>query len=134
LQRHIEAFPVESSPIHDTANALGGKPREPNPTKDFIPVGHISLDTEYETPNLLESKEGQYIIATFYVSNVLQGSGLGRAAMDAVEQMAISKPLFAKTLALSTVANEYKGKDEKWALGRERPKASGNQRHSLVKC
>jgi hypothetical protein len=43
--------------------------------------------------------------------------------MDACEHMAVSEPLNAKTLALSTVSNEYDGKDERWkALGREPPK------------
>lgn len=44
---------------------------------------------------------------------------------DAVEHMAISEPLNAKTLVLSTVANEYEGRDEKWAaFGRIAPKIS----------
>lgn len=45
--------------------------------------------------------------------------------MDAVEKMAISEPLNARVLALSTVANEYAGKKERWeALGREPPVVS----------
>ena len=76
------------------------------------------------------NEEGVYWIATFYVSSVLQGTGLGRAAMDTVEHMAISEPLCAKTLALSTVANEYEWREEKWkamaALGREPPKVCFN--------
>jgi hypothetical protein len=48
--------------------------------------------------------------------------GLGRAAMDAVESMAISEPLCAETLALSTLARDFVGKGERWrALGKEAP-------------
>jgi hypothetical protein len=102
---------------------LGGKPRAPDLGKKFVPVGHISLNKEYETPGYAEPAEGFYWIATFYISAALQFMGLGRAAMDAVESMAISEPLCAKTLALSTVARDYEGKHERWeALGRDPPK------------
>jgi GNAT superfamily N-acetyltransferase len=91
--------------------------------KRFIPVGHISLNKEYETPGYAAPAEGFYWIANFYISDALQGMGLGRAAMDAVESMAISEPLCAETLALSTLAREYVRKGERWtALGKEPPK------------
>jgi GNAT superfamily N-acetyltransferase len=64
-------------------------------------VGHISLDAEVDDVNRAES----YKISSFYVSAALQGGGLGRAAMDAVENMAISEPLCAKWLLLSTPAD-----------------------------
>jgi Acetyltransferase (GNAT) family len=126
IKRHTAAFPKESEPILDSATALGGKPRTATLGRKFIPVGHISLNKEYETDGYAEPTEGLYWIATFYISAALQFMGLGRAAMDGAEKMAISDPLCAKTLALSTVANEYEGKDERWAaLGREPPKVRG---------
>jgi len=123
LKKHTTAYPKETKPLIDSASSLGGKPRAPNVGKTFIPVGHISLNKEYETAGYAEPVEGLYWIATFYISTALQFMGLGRAAMDAVENMAISEPLCAKTLALSTVANEYDDKEERWAaLGRDPPK------------
>jgi hypothetical protein len=123
LRKHVAAFPKESEALVDSALSFGGKPRTPVLGRKFIPVGHISLNSEYEEPGYQDPMPGLYFIATFYISAVLQGTGLGRAAMDAVESMAISEPLCAKTLALSTVAREYDGKDERWkALGREPPK------------
>jgi hypothetical protein len=123
LKSHTAAFSNESEPIVDSATALGGKPTTPHLERKFIPVGHISLNKEYETAGYAEPTEGLYWIATFYISTALQFMGLGRAAMDAVESMATSEPLYVKTLALSTVANEYEGKDERWAaLGRDPPK------------
>ena len=82
------------------------------------------MNKEYETPERAEPAEGLYWIANFYISAALQlFMGLGRAAMDAVESMAISEPLCVKTLALSTVANEYEARDERWAaLARDPPK------------
>ncbi|KAL5319988.1 hypothetical protein ACEPPN_013047 [Leptodophora sp. 'Broadleaf-Isolate-01'] len=47
--------------------------------------------------------------------------------MDAVEKMAISEPLNANVLALSTVANEYEGKAERWAALERDPPAISNQ-------
>jgi len=124
IAKHSNAYPTQSTPLLDTATSLGGKPRpEIEITeKEFMPVGHISLNTEYEEPGFVEPEEGLYFIATFWISPTLQSLGLGRASMDAVEKMAISEPLNARVLALSTVANEYAGKKERWeALGREPP-------------
>jgi GNAT superfamily N-acetyltransferase len=93
---------------------LGGKPRPPNLEKNFIPVGHISLNTKYEDPGEPNPGEGVYWIATFYISAALQGTGLGRAAMDAVESMATSEPLCAQALALSTSV-DVDASDPRWA-------------------
>jgi GNAT superfamily N-acetyltransferase len=121
--KHTAAFPKENEPLIDSATSLGGKPRSAYMGKKFIPVGHISLNKEYETPGYAEPADGFYWIANFYISDALQGMGLGRAAMDAVESMAISEPLCAETLALSTLAREYVRKGETWtALGKEPPK------------
>ncbi|KAH9221774.1 hypothetical protein DL95DRAFT_327136 [Leptodontidium sp. 2 PMI_412] len=133
IQKHTTAYPQQSTHLLDTATSLGGKPRPTSspPSSQsltsFIPVGHISLNTEYEEAGRVDAEEGLYFIATFWISPPLQGSGLGRAAMDAVEKMAISEPLNAKVLALSTVANEYEGKAERWAALERDPPAISNQ-------
>lgn len=49
---------------------------------------------------------GAIWIKTLYVSNALQSSGIGRAAMDAVEAMATEEPICARTLMLDTVCKE----------------------------
>lgn len=101
LNEHAKIWPLEARPLSDTATSLGGISRTADPTRRFLPVGHISLNADGEDFVL----EGSYKIAYFYVSTALQGGGLGRAAMDAVESMAASQPLCAKLLWLSTTSN-----------------------------
>jgi GNAT superfamily N-acetyltransferase len=90
-------------------------------------VGHIALDTEYETEKFRgDDREGLYWISTFYISHALQNCGLGRAAMDVIENMATAEPLCAKTLALSTLAaTEVRLTRQKWErMGIDPPKVS----------
>lgn len=106
----------------DSAVSLGAKDRSPNRDFHFIPIGHISLDTEYQAAGD-DPIPGTYFIAAFYVSEALQGSGLGRAAMDIVERTAISEPLLAKRLALSTAnIDDPQRKARHIAHGKEVPK------------
>ena len=119
LAKHLQTYPDEASPLQDTALSFGGKPHSPHQntnTKPFIPIGHISLDAQSVQAgnnDLADSARGIYAISTFYVSWVLQGTGLGRAAMDAVEHMASKEPLCAKVLALDTIADDFEGKEER---------------------
>jgi len=122
LEKHINTYPSEKTDLNDTATSLGGKARSSRPEFKFLPVGHISLDTEYPHSDYEPNTPGVYYIAKFYISRALQSSGLGRAAMDKVELSAISEPLNAKILALSTVFAKQKGRKEKLAaLGRNLP-------------
>jgi GNAT superfamily N-acetyltransferase len=115
LQAHITAYPNEATPVHDTAKFLGGEAREiPQPPREFIPVGHISLDSYCADPELADPKRGIYYVSTLYISHALQGRGLGRAAMDAIESMAVEPPLNAKALALDTLAREQAVNLEFW--------------------
>jgi ribosomal protein S18 acetylase RimI-like enzyme len=50
--------------------------------------------------------DGVYWINSLYVSTELQGMGIGRIAMDQVEKMAVSEPLYARVLALDAIAKE----------------------------
>jgi hypothetical protein len=116
-------YPEEKSGLQDTATSLGGKSRIPSSELNFIPVGHISLDTEYPDSGYEPDTPGVFFIATFYVSRALQSSGIGRAAMDKIEHTATSEPLNANVLALSTVLANQEGREEKLAaLGRVLPK------------
>ncbi|OBS23951.1 hypothetical protein FPOA_04499 [Fusarium poae] len=108
LELHFNSFPAEKDPLVDTASSLRGKPRTPLHTK-FYPVGHISLDqiNEKKGDFLLDlPEEGVYWIKTFYVSKALRNKGIGRAAMDLIESMAIDEPLCAKTLAIDTAQKD----------------------------
>jgi GNAT superfamily N-acetyltransferase len=84
------------------------------------------VSAEYEAAGFAKNEEGLYWISNFYVSRALQGSGLGRAAMDTVENLAISEPLCAKTLALNAINKDDPEREEKYkALGLTIPPASG---------
>lgn len=72
-------------------------------------MGHVSLDMAspgLEHLNLDVPDTGVIWIKTLYVSNVLQSSGVGRAAMDALEKMATTEPFRATTLMLDTISKE----------------------------
>ena len=100
--------------LEDTAAAINAIPRQP--TKEiFIPIGHISLDSknpEAEHIGLDLPSESVFWIKTFYVSQSIQGQGIGRAAMDEVEAMAVREPLVAKTLMLDTVQKDDQKREE----------------------
>jgi len=121
LAAHTLAYPSEELPIRDTACSFAGKPRIADPDNQFIPVGHISLDSTTDDPTNCDT----YMISSFYISFALQGNGLGGAAMDAIESMATDEALNAKTLVLVTSANENYALGPKWvALGRDPPTVS----------
>lgn len=91
--------------MSDTAISLNAVPRDPS-HQSFIPIGHISLDTKNPDAADLELEipsDSVYWIKTFFVQHSLQSKGIGRAAMDEVEAMAVNEPLLAKTLMLDTV-------------------------------
>ncbi|KAI9740026.1 MAG: hypothetical protein M1818_004777 [Claussenomyces sp. TS43310] len=131
LRKHAEAYPQEQEPLLDSAISFGGQSRTiPSPRRTFTPVGHISLGrgpTDYKTSGFAQNAEGLYWISNFYVSRALQGSGLGSAAMDTVENLAISEPLCAKTLAMNAINKDDPDREEKYkALGLTIPPASGS--------
>ncbi|OJD33314.1 acyl-n-acyltransferase [Diplodia corticola] len=105
LRRHRDAYPKEKDALRDTGASIRGVPRTPS-MADIHPIGHISLDqgnSDAADLNLDLPDSGVYWIKNFYISNVLQSGGVGRAAMDMIEAMAVEEPLCAKTLALDTV-------------------------------
>ncbi|KAJ5641499.1 hypothetical protein N7490_005499 [Penicillium lividum] len=94
--------------LRDTAQSINAAHRKPS-QRAFIPIGHISLDSESPESiylNLDIQRAGVFWIKTFYVSRALQGQGIGRAAMDEVERMAIRDPLNAQTLMLDTIQRD----------------------------
>ncbi|KAH6683880.1 hypothetical protein B0J14DRAFT_571629 [Halenospora varia] len=122
LLKHTSTYPLEAAPLLDSALSFGGKPRTiPSPQNSFIPVGHICLgppSANYINLGYVSNEQGLYWISNFYVSRALQGGGLGRAAMDTAERIAISEPLCARVLALNAINKDDPERDEKYkALG-----------------
>ncbi|KAF8865411.1 hypothetical protein BDZ45DRAFT_668825 [Acephala macrosclerotiorum] len=134
LHKHTTTYPLEATPLLDSALSFRAKPRTiPSPQRSFIPVGHICLGTPSASYTDTDTgfdpnAEGVYGISNFYVSRALQGSGLGTAAMDTVEDIAISEPLNAKILALNAINKFDPEREEKYkALGVEIPLFSNQE-------
>lgn len=150
LNKHTSQFPSESEPLLDSAVSFGGKPRSIPlpPQRKFIPVGHICLgqvSDEYAALNYHANDEGAFWISNFYVSRAIQGCGLGTAAMDTAENMAVSEPLNARSLALNAINMVDLEREEKYkALGLSIPLVSypyfcfsferKNQKYSKGEC
>lgn len=91
----------------------------------IYPIGHISLDSgnpEARHLGLPLPDTGVYWIKTFYVSHVLQNRGVGRAAMDMIEAMAVEEPLCAKVLALDTVHKDDQIRPEFFEANGQQPR------------
>lgn len=100
--------------LQDTATTINAVPRRPT-KKSFTPIGHISLDSKNPDAEHIEldlPAENVFWIKTFYVKQSIQGQGIGRAAMDEVEAMAVREPLLAKILMLDTVQKDDQKRKE----------------------
>jgi len=129
LALHITRYPVETTPLTDSATSLGGMSRTaPSSSTAFIPVGHISLDSQLASDpdsHHVNGTEHVYAVTTFYISRALHSGGLGRAAMVAVETMAKNEPLCAMELVLDTPhRDEIRDLERYTAFGHEPPKVS----------
>lgn len=128
---HLAEYPNESIPLVDTAGQIFGRPRvfpdvlisELEAGKqEFIPIGHISLDTESPTPDLADPSKNTYTLTLLYISRALQASGLGSLSVRAIENLAV-KDLNAKVLTLGTTDKGNYDNNEYWeAFGKARPK------------
>ncbi|KAJ5291054.1 hypothetical protein N7478_000305 [Penicillium angulare] len=106
--------PKSNEELQDTATSINAVSRQPS-HKTFIPIGHISLDSvnpDAKDNELDIPKVDSFWIKTFYVTQSLQSQGVGRAAMDEVEDMAVREPLNAKTLLLDTVEKDDQLREE----------------------
>ncbi|GLI81566.1 hypothetical protein PoHVEF18_009951 [Penicillium ochrochloron] len=104
----------ENETLRDTAQSINGVSREAT-LKDFIPIGHISLDSRnpgVEKVGVASSAPGLFWIKTFFVSGKFQSKGIGRAAMDEVESMAVREPLCATMLMLDVIPGEDQMREE----------------------
>lgn len=102
LALHNTTYPLEATPITDTAASIYGKPREAPSLVKFSAIGHISLDDFNPGSPDLDRPGERYWITTLYVSRALHGMGLGSSAMDAVEETARTQ-LMAHDVGLDTM-------------------------------
>ncbi|KAJ5499704.1 hypothetical protein N7453_008755 [Penicillium expansum] len=106
--------PKENEMLQDTATTINAVPRQPT-KESFIPIGHISLDSKNPDVEHIEldlPAVNIFWIKTFYIRRSIQGRGIGRAAMDEVEAMAVREPLLAKILMLDTVQKDDQKREE----------------------
>ncbi|KAE8311942.1 hypothetical protein BDV41DRAFT_540472 [Aspergillus transmontanensis] len=95
----------ERETLIDTAVSINAAARQPT-QEDFIPIGHISLDSKNKKAEKLDldiPSENVFWIKSFFVVQDLQGKGIGGATMKEIERIAIQEPLCAKTFMLDTV-------------------------------
>ncbi|PIG87651.1 glucosamine--fructose-6-phosphate aminotransferase [Aspergillus arachidicola] len=95
----------EREELIDTAVSIYAATRQPTQA-DFIPIGHISLDSKNKKAEKLDldiPSENVFWIKSFFILHNLQGKGIGGATMNEIERIAIREPLCAKTLMLDTV-------------------------------
>lgn len=100
--------------LQDTATTINAVSRQPT-KESFIPIGHISLDSKNPDAEHIELNlpaENVFWIKTFYIRRTIQGQGIGRAAMDEVESMAVQEPLLAKILMLDTVQKDDQKRED----------------------
>ncbi|KGO78252.1 Acyl-CoA N-acyltransferase [Penicillium italicum] len=105
---------IETEKLQDTATTINAVPRQPT-KNSFIPIGHISLDSKNPDVEHIEldlPAVNTFWIKTFYIRRSIQGCGIGRAAMDEVEAMAVREPLLAKILMLDTVQKDDQKREE----------------------
>jgi GNAT superfamily N-acetyltransferase len=105
---------VNKEVLYDTARSVNGMTRGASQVA-FVPIGHISLDPwnkDAERLGIDLPSEGVFWIKSFFILQSLQGGGIGRAAMDAVEDMAAREPLWAQTLMLDTVTKAHQTRED----------------------
>ncbi|KAH8429774.1 GNAT family N-acetyltransferase [Aspergillus melleus] len=104
----------ECEQLMDTAVSINAVARQLTKA-EFIPVGHVSLDSKNEKAEKLDLEippENVFWIKSLFIPPSLQGKGIGRAAMDEIERIAAQEPLCAKTLMLDTVERGYQVRED----------------------
>ena len=107
---------------------------ESSPTK-YKRVGHISLDSANDPPNLEIANPDKSVltIAGFFIHPAYRGGGLGRTAMSILESYATKKPYGSpncKSIVIVTLDKRYT-EDDEWRsiwerLGRKEAPAKGS--------
>ncbi|RAO64545.1 uncharacterized protein BHQ10_000557 [Talaromyces amestolkiae] len=97
---------------HTNGHAADGNAVSPSATLFTIRAGHISLDsyTEPADPELAREDRSIMTVQTFFILPEYRTGGVGRAAMDLVEVLAMQEPYgspHCHTLALTTVSKKH---------------------------
>ncbi|KAG5915742.1 hypothetical protein E4U53_004423 [Claviceps sorghi] len=101
LRQHVAQFPEEKEALVDSATRLGTATLTPS-LEEFVPVGHIGMEAFPDRNKALGLP-----LSTYWVKSLaLQSCGLGRSAMDLLEQAASSPPFNCAFIALDTVRSE----------------------------
>ncbi|GJC77902.1 hypothetical protein ColLi_00740 [Colletotrichum liriopes] len=107
LGNHLVRYPDEKTPLKDTVDAVRTTRRLPT-LQDFVPVGHISLETKPEVDSVLKLPEnGVFWVTSLYISWAIQEGGVGRSAMRHLENLAVGNSFQARILALDTPSKEF---------------------------
>ncbi|UNI13528.1 hypothetical protein JDV02_000266 [Purpureocillium takamizusanense] len=104
----------ESESLVDTAVVIGRAMREPT-REPFHPVGHIAVEWFPERDAQLGLPETTAWVKSLYISWALQATGLGRAAMAALERVVEGPPFGAECVALDTLTSEFQLREEQLA-------------------
>lgn len=113
IKEHIFHFPLENPPLMDTAPILSPHLR----IKEFVPIGHLSLDLEHYTgdPSIANPVRGRIGASLLYISPVLRGLGLARQSIEAMKYVAAAAPFYGKVLTAETLSRESSKQKERYA-------------------
>ncbi|KAI1405293.1 hypothetical protein F4819DRAFT_482809 [Hypoxylon fuscum] len=114
IEKHIEAYPKESTPLRDTAAEVRLVPRQPTEA-EFVPIGHVAVDIHEpeEDTKLGLPATGTVWIHQLYVSRALHLGGFGAGTMSKIEALAAQSPMNAKLVALDTLSKEMQTDPDK---------------------
>ncbi len=116
----------ERTPLTDSATTLGKASRTAT-NAPFTPIGHIALEAYPDRDERFGLPAGSTLwVKSLYISVALQSTGLGRAAMAAIESKATEAPHNCTALALDTAAGSWQRSEASLASfydarGLERP-------------
>ncbi|KAI1083397.1 hypothetical protein F5B20DRAFT_403858 [Whalleya microplaca] len=107
IEKHVTAYPKETSSLRDTAVEVRLVQRQPT-MKEFLPIGHVALDIHKpeEDAKFGLPTPGTVWMHQLYVSYTLQGGGFGAGTMSKIETLAAQEPMKATTMALDTLSKE----------------------------
>ena len=113
IKEHILHFPHEKIPLMDTAPRLSSHLG----IKEFIPIGHLSLDFEHYAGDLsiANSAQGRIGASLLYISPVLRGLDFARQSIEAMKYVAAAAPFYAKFVTAETVSRESSRQKERYA-------------------
>ena len=78
-------------------------------------AGHISLNSEYDPPFLDVDDKSVLKIATLFILPEYRGGGIARAAVETIEQYAVTEPYGSKhcrAIVINAVSRKYSEEDE----------------------